>query len=87
MKWGDGMHEYDLECGDVVVVNDYGKVFEAIIVAKGTNSQPLIVRTDALKNGCYRPFWSTYEAIIDNPYHVSMTKILRKALEEMWGKK
>ena len=78
------MDEHDLECGDIVVVNEYGKVFDAIIVAKGTNNQPLIVRTDDLKNGCYRPFWSTYEAIIDNPYHVSMTKILRKALEEMW---
>lgn len=82
-KWGDGMEQYDLKCGDIVVINEYGKTFEAIIIAHGTNNQPLIIRTEELERDCYRPFWSTYEAIIDNPYHIDITKILNKAYKKL----
>ena len=76
------MNKCDLSCGDIVVVNEYGRVFEAIIVAHGINNQPLIVSTDKLKMDCYEPFWSTYEAIVDNPYHIDITKILLKAMKQ-----
>ena len=77
------MNKSDLACGDIVVVNEYGKTFEAIIIAHGTNNQPLIIRTEELERDCYRPFWSTYEAIIDNPYHIDITKILNKAYKKL----
>ena len=77
------MNKSDLACGDIVVVNEYGGLFEAIIIAHGTNNQPLIIRTEELKRDCYRPFWSTYEAIIDNPHHINITKILNKAYKKL----
>lgn len=48
------MKKSELACGDIVVVNEFGNVYEAIIIAHGTNNQPLIIKTDELKCDIYR---------------------------------
>ena len=73
----------ELACGDIVVVNEFGNVYEAIIIAHGTNNQPLIIKTDELKCDIYRPQWTTYEHIIDAPHYVNIKKAILKEYKKI----
>ena len=72
------MKKSELACGDIVVVNEFGNVYEAIIIEHGTNNQPLIIKTDELKCHIYRPRWTTYEHIIDAQHDVNIKKAIMK---------
>lgn len=64
--------------GDVVIIHDtswdcakrIGEPFEAIVLWRGINGQPLVT-----KMGEYKPFWSSYASIVEIDRHINLNKL------------
>lgn len=77
------MKETDIRNGDIVRI-DYKEYYtnkqidpyDAVVLWKGINFQPLMARLDELEKGEYRPFWSIYEHISKVKGHISLAEIL-----------
>lgn len=70
------MNKEELKCGDIVIVDEYGHLYEAMIIALVRMNHPLVIKIDDLKMDIYNPVWITYENIIDAPYHDDIKKAL-----------
>ena len=77
------MKENELRNGDIVRVdyieyytNEHPKPYDAVLLWKGINYQPLMVKLDELEKGEYRPFWSVYEHISEVKGHINLAEIL-----------
>lgn len=77
------MKKEELACGDVVIVNEFEKIYEAIIIAHGINNQPLIIRIDDLTTDVWNPQWTTYDCIIDAPHRINIKKALAKEYKKL----
>lgn len=78
------MREHEVREGDIVRI-EYDTKFakehidegKALILWKGINRQPLVVKLDHLKNGEYNPGWTCYEYIAEVVGHMSITDMLK----------
>lgn len=78
------MKEHEVREGDIVRI-EYDTEFakehidegEALILWKGINRQPLVVKLANLKNGKYNPVWTCYEYIAEVVGHMSIVDMLK----------
>ncbi len=78
------MKEHEVREGDIVRI-EYDTKFakehidegEALILWKGINRQPLVVKLANLKNGKYNPGWTCYEYIAEVVGHMSIVDMLK----------
>ena len=78
------MKEHEVREGDIVRI-EYDTEFtkehidegKALILWKGINRQPLVVKLDHLKDGEYNPVWTCYEYIAEVVGHMSIVDMLK----------
>ena len=64
--------------GDIVEIDEglvylgYNRKYNAVILWKGFNNQPLLTKV-----GEYRPHWGTYESIVRIVGHIDMEKAVK----------
>lgn len=77
------MREHEVREGDIVRIEYDAKTKEhidegkALILWKGINRQPLVVKLDHLKNRKYNPVWTCYEYIAEVVGHMSIVDMLK----------
>lgn len=77
------MKQNELGCGDIVVVNENGYIYKAILIAHCTNNRPLILRISDLECDIYNPRQIAYEDIIVAQKRVNIKKALLKAYRKI----
>lgn len=83
------MKETDIRNGDIVRIsyreyytNRQVEPYDAVVLWKGINCQPLLARLDELEKGEYRPVWSVYEHIAEVRGHINFAEMLTDKMNE-----
>lgn len=72
----------NVQVGDVVVVEQRGKMYHAIVVNKGFNHKPLIVKNQNLRKGEFIPVWIRCDDIVEIITHIDLVDLLNRALDD-----
>lgn len=74
------MDAKELKCGDIIKIVEIGysvnKEYRAILLWKGLNNQPLILKFDDLLHSIYEPKWSDYRYVTEVTDHIDLKGML-----------